>query len=118
VQRFVLAMLGSRWNSELSDTRHQIEREGEQACGCHTIEEANFRRVFCHGGGVAAWGLDQTRQPQLERLLITTERTRGETSTLRQACVVYPPPYAILLVQWKVKGRDLRPSLAVPSSCG
>ena len=58
--------------------------------------------------GIAARGLDQTRLPQLgfvcvvERCgsSITIERTRGETRTLQQACVVclaFPPPHAVLL---------------------
>jgi hypothetical protein len=68
--------------------------------------------------GIVAWRLNQTRQPQLgfacvvERcgFSVTTERMRGEIRTLRLACVVclaFPPPYTILLVQWKVSGRDL-----------
>ena len=31
-------------------------------------------------------------------------------------CLAFPPPY-ILLVQWKVNGRDLRPSSVFPTSC-
>ena len=56
------------------------------------------------------------RQPQLGFVCIVewcgfsviTERTMGETRTLQQACVVFLffPPYTILLVQWKVRGRD------------
>lgn len=95
--------------------RHQRREEAE-----HTIEvqlPAGVRRR--HRAGISAWGLDQTRQPQLglvcvmERsgFSVTTERTRGENTTrLQQACVVcldFPPPYALLLVRWKVDGRDL-----------
>jgi hypothetical protein len=46
-------------------------------------------------------------------------RTTGGACTLQQACVAYlvfPPPYTILLVQWRVNDRDLQPSLVVPSS--
>ena len=58
-----------------------------------------------HRAGIAASGLDQTRQPQLgfvcvvERcgFSLTAERTREGTHMLQQACVVclaFPPPYA------------------------
>jgi len=81
------------------------------------------------GRGIAAWWLDRTRQLQLHFVCVVersgfslmTEWMRGETCMLQQACMVYlafPPPYTILLVQWKVNGHDLQPSLAIPSSCG
>jgi len=74
--------LGWWWNSELSDMRHQRREEDE-----HTIEvqlpEGVRRR---HRAGIAAWGLDQTRKPQLALVCVversgfsvSTERTRGE----------------------------------------
>ena len=109
--------MGWWWNGELSDMRHRKREEDE-----HTIEvqlpEGTRRR---HKSGIAAWRLNQTRQPQLGFICVakrsgfsvTTERARGDTYVV---CLAFPPPY-ILLVQWKVNGRDLRPSSVFPTSC-
>jgi hypothetical protein len=44
-----------------------------------------------------------------ERVPIDERTCEGGGTTLKQACMVclaFHPPYAILLGQWKVKGRD------------
>ena len=114
MQRFALAMSGLV--VERRTVGHAPSVRGRDE---HTIEvqlpEGIRRR---HKSGIAAWGLDQTRQPQLgvakrSGFSVTTERMRGDTYVV---CLAFPPPY-ILLARWKVNGRDLRPSSVFPTSC-